>query len=188
MHRAYVLVWLIVSFALLGSTVSAAQKSKTPKKQQVIELNNNKGESVGTATLVQAARGVVINLNLHGLPPGEHAIHIHQVAKCDPNPTAPADAFKTAGPHFNPEGKKHGLKNPEGAHAGDMTNFVVDKDGNSTQRIANNHVTLDTDVSNSLYSNGGTALVIHAKADDEKTDPAGNAGARIACGVITQPK
>ena len=188
MSRAYKVISLTIGLALLAITVAAAPKTTKPRPQQVVELKNAKGDSVGTATIIQLRRGVAINLNLNGLPPGEHAIHIHQNAKCEANPSAPQDAFKSAGPHFNPEGKKHGLKNPEGAHAGDMTNFPVSSDGTSTARVVNPNVTLDTDVSNSLYSNGGTALVIHEKTDDMKTDPAGNAGARIACGVISQPK
>ncbi len=188
MHRAYAFAGLAIAFALLATTVAAAQKTTKPKQQQIVELKNAKGESIGTATLTREARGIGITLDVKDLTPGEHAIHIHQTAKCEANPAAPADAFKSAGPHFNPEGKKHGLKNPEGAHAGDMTNFVVAKDGTSTVHLVNMHVTMETDVSTSVYANGGTALIIHEKPDDGKTDPAGNAGARIACGLITPPK
>src|SRR5439155_5138198 len=87
--------------------------------------------------------------------------------------------------HFNPDGKKHGLENPDGHHAGDMTNFTVNGKGKASVAILNKDVNLGND-SHSLFSNGGTGLVIHAKADDMKTDPAGNAGDRIACGVITK--
>jgi Cu-Zn family superoxide dismutase len=146
-----------------------------------VELKNAQGKNVGTAVLSSkgASSGVSIALTLHGLPPGEHALHFHQKAQCD------APDFKSAGPHFNPEDKKHGLENPEGHHAGDMHNFTVNAKGQAKLKVVNKDVSLGDD-SHSLFSNGGTGLVIHAKADDMKTDPAGNAGDRIACGVITK--
>jgi Cu-Zn family superoxide dismutase len=156
--------------------LSLASAAKT-----AVELKDAQGKSVGSATIWEgnAGGGVGIELNLHDLPPGEHALHFHQNAKCEP------PDFKSAGPHFNPDGKKHGLENPEGHHAGDMKNFTVDANGKAKVRTGDKDVNLGDD-SHSLFSNGGTALVIHAKADDMKSDPAGNAGDRIACGVVTK--
>ena len=146
-----------------------------------VDMKDGSGRSVGSAALRNAGKGVEIKLNLHDMPAGEHAIHIHQNARCD------APDFKSAGPHFNPDGKKHGIDSPDGPHAGDMPNFIVDHTGKAKANIKNPHVTLGKGAS-SVFSNGGTALVIHARADDMKTDPYGNSGDRIACGIITSSR
>jgi Cu-Zn family superoxide dismutase len=144
-----------------------------------VEMKDGKGQSVGTAVLTEKGAGVQIKLNVKGLPPGEHAVHIHGVAKCE------GPAFTTAGGHFNPDMKKHGLQSPDGHHAGDMPNFTVTAKGTSKAVVVDPDVNLGSDM-HSVFSNGGTALMIHAKADDLKTDPTGNAGDRIACGIIAK--
>lgn len=175
--------WLAFVGALAFSFVLPRAQAKDGK---TVELQDAKGQSVGTGTLSAKGTGVEIKYNFKNLPPGEHAIHIHQNAKCEADPAAPADAFKSAGGHFNPEHKQHGLENPQGPHAGDMPNFTVKADGTAKGTVDDPRVTLSEGPPNSVFANGGTSMMIHAKPDDMKTDPAGNAGPRIACGVITK--
>jgi Cu-Zn family superoxide dismutase len=165
---------LLWSSALIVAavTVGFAQASQ----KATATLKNAQGVDVGTATITPAANGSVqIAATFSKLPPGTHGIHIHTVGKCE------APDFATAGGHFNPASKQHGKDNPNGAHAGDLANFDVAADGTGKISYTVPGVTL---ADASLFHAGGTALVIHASADDYKTDPSGNSGARIACGVI----
>ena len=143
-----------------------------------VELRDTQGKVVGYIILWDQGPGVGLELHLHDLTPGDHAIHFHQVPRCD------APDFKSAGGHFNPEGKKHGFDSPDGHHAGDMANFKVDANGHAEVRLEDKDVTIK-DGPHSLLKDG-TAIVVHAKADDYKTDPSGNSGDRVACGVITK--
>jgi len=169
------------SLGILLLALYPAMTAEEAPKAAKAELRNAQGQKVGTATFKQARDGVNISLQVSDLPPGPHAFHIHTVGKCDP------PDFKTAGGHLNPENLKHGLKNPAGPHAGDMPNITVGQSGKGKTTVLNKRVTLGTGA-NSLFHEGGAALVIHEKADDDMTDPAGNAGNRIACGVIEKSK
>ncbi|SRR5258707_1165933 len=143
------------------------------------DLINSQGEKVGTATLTESKKGVQVTIDASKLPPGEHGFHFHTAGKCDP------PDFKTAEGHFNPEGKKHGFKNPEGPHAGDMKNVKVGGDGTLKVKVVDATVTL-REGKNSLFQPSGTSIVMHEKIDDYVTDPAGNSGNRIVCGVISK--
>ena len=159
-------------------TAQTLQDNKTASA--TAELLDAQGRPVGKATLAGTAEGVQIKVGLWNLPPGPHAMHLHTVGECH------GPGFKSSGAHFNPFGTKHGAKNPEGPHAGDLPNFEVKADGTAEVVVMAKLVTLK-DGKNSLFQPGGTCLMVHEKPDDETTDPAGNAGERIACGIIRKP-
>ncbi|HEX7900587.1 MAG TPA: superoxide dismutase family protein [Planctomycetota bacterium] len=138
------------------------------------ELVDTQGRPVGTARFAPDGRGLRVTLDLRGLPPGTHALHLHEKGVCD------RPEFKSSGDHFNPTGRKHGLLNPEGPHAGDLPNILVAGDGTSRGSFHAPYLSLEPGP-NSVF---GTCLMIHAGPDDGMTDPAGNAGGRIACGAL----
>jgi Cu-Zn family superoxide dismutase len=145
----------------------------------IAQLRDTNRQDVGNVSLLQTPAGVLLKLSLKGMPPGEHALHIHAVGECEP------PSFVSAGPHFNPSNTHHGIMVGPG-HAGDMPNLHIPPTGSLEVELVNAAITIDTDKPNSVFHPGGTAVVIHSGKDDYVTDPAGNAGNRIACGVISQ--
>jgi superoxide dismutase, Cu-Zn family len=161
-----------LSTVLLGLAVLPSQAQTAKAALQTAD-----GKDAGSVTLTQTPSGVLLSLTAKGLPPGEHAFHVHAVGKCEP-------PFTSAGGHFNPGNKKHGMMAPDGAHAGDMPNLHVPASGELAVEVLNSAVTLEKDKPNSVFDADGSAVVIHAGKDDYKTDPTGDAGGRIACGVV----
>jgi len=167
--------WMGVAGLAMGATLALAQGPKEIK----VPLKSAKGEDAGSVTFKTVKKGVKVHVVLKNMSFGDHGVHIHQHAVCD------APDFKGAGGHYNPDSKHHGYMNPDGHHNGDMPgNVSVGENhmGEATYTI--NSVSLDPSAPNSLFADGGTSVVVHEKADDEKSDPAGNAGNRVACGVI----
>ncbi len=166
--------------ALVMTAVGIAPGVAKKDKGLVIPLKTSKGEDAGTATFKETKGGKLqIHLALKNLPEGDHAVHIHQTPMCD------APDFKTAGGHFNPDKKQHGTMNPAGHHNGDLPqNLSVGVEHTANVTFTVDYLSLGTGAANDIIANGGTAIIVHEKADDMKTDPTGNAGNRIACGII----
>jgi superoxide dismutase, Cu-Zn family len=170
---------LVVTIAVLGACSSAQRMRNSVSAATAIMYDLN-GAPIGTAQLWQDQSGVVsVDIASIALPAGTHGIHFHAVAKCDGGATA----FSTAGAHYNPLGKEHGLSNPAGPHAGDAPNIVIPASGVGTVAFTTNRVTL-TPGTTSLFDADGSSIVVHANPDDQTSQPSGNSGARIACGIV----
>src|SRR5206468_6988628 len=161
-----------ILFLLIHTASAYAQN------QARADIQNAEGKSVGTASLRETKAGLLMTVNVKVLPQGLHAVHVHSVGKCE------GPAFTSAGPHFNPMNKKHGLKNAAGPHAGDLPDMYVEKNGTGRYEVLIDSMTLGSGET-SIFDADGSAIIIHVTADDNVTDPAGNSGDRIACGVIT---
>jgi len=175
MHRLFTLA---LGTCVLASCRPQTQVGSPANPAGQATIRNAVGASLGDLSLTSTATGVRIQGTLTGLPPGTHGIHLHAVGRCD------TGDFVTAGSHLNPSARKHGLENPEGPHAGDLPNITASSSGTAAVDLTDPRVTLDANASRGLFDSDGTAIVVHATTDDQKTDPSGNSGARIACGVI----
>jgi len=186
----WLFICVLVLMFLSGCQLTGEREGDTELEQEAVEVGavvdevivtliNQEGRQVATATLSeQKTGGVKIKLEGDNLPPGVHGFHIHDRAVC-----VPPD-FESAGAHYNPTNSKHGFDHSEGPHAGDLENITVSEDGTVFVEVEAPLVTLNPDGENTLFTDEGTTLVIHAEPDDYISQPAGNAGARIACGVI----
>jgi Cu-Zn family superoxide dismutase len=175
MRFSWLAMCSVASVVALGAVQMQAQGPKEVK----VKLQDVKGADAGTVTFKTVKKGVKVTVKLENLPFGPHGVHVHQNAVCE------APDFKSAGGHFNPDNKHHGYQNGEGHHNGDLPdNINVGEDHKGEANFVLTSISLDPKAPNSLLLNGGTSVVVHEHADDEKTDPAGNAGNRVACGVI----
>lgn len=174
--------WIAIGAVAVSMTAAAAQSPATSAPKEIkVKLLSSTGQDAGTATFKTVKKGVKVRIELKNLPFGPHGVHIHQ------NPVCDAPDFKGAGGHFNPDAKHHGYMNAMGHHNGDFPSSIsVGEDHTGGATFVINSISLDPSAPNSLFLNGGTSIVVHEKADDQKTDPSGDSGNRIACGVIKQ--
>lgn len=172
------ILMIICSIFIVSGSALAAEKGTTTAHADIVGTD---GKKIGIAKLTEAKNGVNITVEVSGLARGQHGMHIHETGSCTP------PDFKSAGNHFNPLNKKHGTQNPAGEHIGDLPNLIVMEDGKGDAKALARGATLRKGKT-SLLKEGGTAIVIHAQPDDYQTDPAGNSGSRVACGVIVKGK
>lgn len=173
-------VWIVVlTLSLSACRMPYIPGVTSPPPAAGVTLKDSTGRVVGSAVFLQQEDGIRILLDLRGSTPGTRAVHIHEVGRCD------QPSFDSAGAHFNPKRTEHGTENPRGPHAGDLPNIIVDATGQGHLEVTNSLVSLDPGPT-SLLDGKGTALVVHENPDDLRTDPAGNSGRRIACGILVR--
>ena len=185
-------MFLILTIALIGVLAACSGNNEehqgdeeetetfgeTGDSEVIVDLVDTNEEQVATATLTEGESGVNIALEGENLPPGEHGFHFHETGSCE------LPDFESAGGHYNPTDANHGMNDPDGPHAGDMENIEVSEDGTVDTEVTADMVTLEEGQDNTLFTEEGTALMIHSEADDYESQPSGDAGDRIACGVV----
>ena len=172
-EKIHVMALAGILFLLIHTASAYAQN------QARADIKNAQGKSVGTVFLRETKDGVLMTVNVNGLPEGLHAVHVHSAGKCE------GPAFTSAGPHFNPMNKQHGLKNPAGPHAGDLPDMYVEKNGAGRYEVLVDSITLGSG-ERSIFDTDGSSVIVHVTADDNMTDPTGNSGDRVACGMIVR--
>ncbi|WP_110113738.1 superoxide dismutase family protein [Bacillus sp. CGMCC 1.16541] len=171
---------IVISSCIPFLFLTGCMEQEVTKKD--VEIHNDVGDTVGTVTVEEESDGVKLDFKMDGLPPGEHSVHIHEKGNCD------FPDFKTAGNHFNPDKKPHGLLHPEGAHAGDLPNMIVEDDGTFAGSLTAPGVTMKEGKMTLMKRMEGSSIVITEKKDDGMTQPSGDSGKRIACGIISKNK
>jgi Cu-Zn family superoxide dismutase len=176
MQRAMALS-AVIGVAACGGQARGPDGTSLPDPAAGASLVDSAGARVGLATFSETEGTTQLGVSVSGLSPGKHGMHIHETGACTP------PGFESAGGHFNPAAKQHGMLNPEGPHAGDLPNLVAGADGSADTTFTVSS-TLLADGPSSMVGAQQHAFVIHADPDDQKTDPSGNSGARVVCGVI----
>lgn len=176
MSRCYLTAVAITAMACSADkgppVADSLASANTPPPSATAVMQDAAGDEIGTVNISEDAGRVSVRGTLHSLPPGEHGMHFHMAARCDP-------PFASAGDHWNPTEREHGVENPKGPHNGDLPNLLADADGRATFNYTTTEGSLAT-----LLDFDGASLIVHADRDDLRTNPSGNSGDRIACGVV----
>lgn len=166
-----------IAITLAATSLAGCAAVDVPVAAPPVALINSTGQSIGTVVAAQTSGGVTLKINASGIAHGLHGVHVHAVGRCD------TPGFESAGSHWNPAARQHGLNNPQGPHAGDLPNVTASSSG-----VVNETLVLAGASLAGLADADGAAVVIHATADDYVTDPSGNSGGRIACAILAPPR